>query len=56
VSKFEVLETQLSFQTVLSETKLPEKLTWSDKMTILSTFLESSLNFVLYNLKKHYKM
>jgi len=26
------------------------------KMTVLSTFLESSLNFLLNNLKKHYKL
>jgi len=32
------------------------KLTWSEKMTTLSTFLESSLNFIFNNLKKHCKI
>jgi len=31
--------------------KLPVKLTWSEKMTVLSTFLESSLNSLSNNLK-----
>jgi len=39
-----------------SETKWPVKLTWSEKMTVLTTFLESSLNFLSNNLKKHYKI
>jgi len=39
-----------------SGTKLPVKLTWSEKMSVLSTFLESLLNFLLNNLKKHYKI
>jgi len=34
-----------------SWTKLPVKLTWSKKMTVLSTFLESALNFLSDNLK-----
>jgi len=34
-----------------SRTKSPVKLTWSKKMTVLSTFLESSLNFLSDNLK-----
>jgi len=34
-----------------SETKSPEKSTWSEKMTVLSTFLESSLNFLSKNQK-----
>jgi len=33
-------------------TKLPVKPTWSEKITVLSTFLESSLNFLSNNLKK----
>jgi len=32
--------------------KLPVKPTWSEKMTILSTFLESSLNFLSNRLQK----
>jgi len=50
---FELPETQLKRQ---SRTKSTVKLTWSEKMTILSTFLESSLNFLSNNLKKHYKI
>jgi len=34
-----------------SGTKLPVKPTWNEKMTVLSTFLESSLNFIPNNLK-----
>jgi len=34
-----------------SETKSPVKLTWSKKITVLSTFLESSFNFLSNNLK-----
>jgi len=33
----------------LSGTKSPEKHTWSKNMTILRTFLESSLNFLSNN-------
>jgi len=36
-----------------SRTKLLVKLTCSEKMTVLSTFLESSLNFLSKNLKRH---
>jgi len=32
------------------------KHTGSEKITVLSTFLESSLNFLSNNLKKHYKI
>jgi len=32
--------------------KLPVKPTWSEKMTVLSTFLESLLNFLSNNIKK----
>jgi len=39
-----------------SGTKLPVKLTWSKKITVLSTFLESSLNFLFNNLEKHFKI
>jgi len=35
-----------------SETELTVKPTWSEKMTVLSTFLESSLNFLSNNLEK----
>jgi len=38
-----------------SESKSPVKPTWREKMTVLSTFLKSSLNFLSNNLKKHYK-
>jgi len=31
--------------------KSPVKLTWSEKMTVLNTFLESSLNVLSNNLK-----
>jgi len=39
-----------------SETKLPVKPTWSEKISILSNVLESLLNFLSNNLKKHYKV
>jgi len=39
-----------------SETKSPVKPTWSEKITVLSTFLKSSLNSLSSNLKKHYKI
>jgi len=39
-----------------SGTKSPVKPIWSEKITVLSTFLESSLNFLSDNLKKHYKI
>jgi len=48
VSKFELPETQFEKQT---GTKLPVKPTWSGKMTVLSTFLESSLSFLSNNIK-----
>jgi len=34
-----------------SGTKSPIKPTWSEKMTVLSTFLESSLNFLSNDIK-----
>jgi len=37
------------------EIKLSVKPTWSEKMTFLSTFLKSSLNFLFNNPEKHYK-
>jgi len=37
-------------------TKSPVKPTWSKKITVLSTFLEFSLNLPYNNLKKHYKI
>jgi len=45
VPKFELPETQFK------RTKSPIKPTWSEKMTVLSTFLKSSLNFLSNNLK-----
>jgi len=52
VSKFELLETQFERQ---SETKSAIKPTCSEKMTVLSTFLKSSLNFLSNNLKNSKK-
>jgi len=52
VSKFELPETQ--FERTVRD-KIACKTTWSEKMIVLSTFLESSLNFLSDNLKKHYK-
>jgi len=40
VLKYELSET-------LFDTKSPVKLTWSEEMSVLSTFLESLLNFLL---------
>jgi len=37
-------------------TKLAVKPTWSEKMTVLSIFLESPLNFLTNNLKQHHKI
>jgi len=39
-----------------SETKSPVKPTWSEKITVLSTFLESPLNFLSDNLKSTKKL
>jgi len=39
-----------------SGTKSPEKPTWSEKMTVLNTFLKSSLNFLFNNLKNTPKL
>jgi len=50
VLKFKLLETKFE------KTKLPIKPTWSEKMTVLSTFLESSLKILSNNLIKHYKI
>jgi len=50
VLKFEVPVLKYSLKGQ-SETKSPVKLTWSDKVTVLRTFLESSLNFLSNNLK-----
>jgi len=49
VSKFELKETQ--FERTVKDKSLV-KPTWSKKMTVLSTFLESSLNFLSNNLEK----
>jgi len=38
------------------EIKLPIKPTWNKKMTVLSTFLEFSLNFLSNDMKKYYKI
>jgi len=35
-----------------SGTKSPVKLTWSEKITVLSTFLKSTLNFQFNSLKE----
>jgi len=53
VLNFELPETQFEIQ---AERKSPEKPTWSEKMTVLSTFLEFSLNFLSNNFKKDYKI
>jgi len=37
-------------------TQSPVKLTWSKKMSVLSTFLESSLNFLSNSLKNTTKL
>jgi len=37
-------------------TKLPIKPTWRHLIAILSTFLESPLNFLSHNLEKHKKL
>jgi len=39
-----------------SGTKLPEKPTWSEKITVFGTFLKFSLSFLSNNLKKHYRI
>jgi len=39
-----------------SETKSLVKPTWSKKMSVLSTFLKSSFNFLFNNLKTQYKI
>jgi len=39
-----------------SGTKSPVKPNWNEKITVLSTFLKSSLNFLFNDLKKHYKI
>jgi len=39
-----------------SGTKTPVKHTWIKKMAVLSTFLESSLNFLSDSMKNHYKI
>jgi len=39
-----------------SGTKSPVKPIWSEKMTVLSTFLESSLNFLCRNLRNTTKL
>jgi len=49
VSKFELPETQFKRT---ERQKSPVKITWSKKMTILSTFLESSSNFLFNHLEK----
>jgi len=54
VSKFDLTETQ--FETIVRDKIASVKPTWSKKMTVLSTFLESSLNFLSNHLKKHYNI
>jgi len=41
---------------VQSGTKSPVKPTWSEKMAVLSTFLEFTLNFLSIKLEKQYKI
>jgi len=48
VSTFELLKHSFKGQSL---TKSPAKPTWSEKMTVLSTFLESSLNFLSNDIK-----
>jgi len=48
VSKFELPETL--FEMTVRD-KIVFKTTWSEKMTVLNTFLEPSLNFLSNNLK-----
>jgi len=53
VLNFKLSETQFE-RTVRA--KSPLKTTWSEKMTVLNTFLESSLNFLSTTLTKYYKI
>jgi len=53
VSEFELPE--IEFERTVKD-KIAGKPTWSEKITDLATFLESSLNFLFNNLKKHYKI
>jgi len=53
VSKFELTETQ--FEKTVRD-KIACKSTCGEKMSVLSTFLESSINFLSNNMKKHYKI
>jgi len=53
VSKFELSETQ--FERTYRNKIACISYTCSEKMTVLSTFLECSLNFLSNNVKKHYK-
>jgi len=53
VSKFELPE--IHFERTVRDKSRVEP-TWSQKITILSKFLESSLNLLFNNLKKHYKI
>jgi len=53
VSKLELLETQ--FERTVTD-KIVCNFPLSEKITVLSTFLESSFNFLSNNLKKHYKI
>jgi len=54
VPKFELPKTQ--FERTVRDKKWPVKPTWSEKMTVLNTFLESSLSFLFNNMKKYYKI
>jgi len=49
VSKFEVPKTQSGIKSLL-------KLTWSEKITVLSTFLESSLNLLSNDIRNPTKL
>jgi len=56
VSKFKLSECQKHSLKGQSGTKSLVNPTWTAKMSVLSTFLESSLNSLFNNLKKHYKV
>jgi len=53
VSKFELPETKLERT---ARNKSLVKPIWNKKMTVLSTYFKSSLNFPYNNLKKNYKI
>jgi len=54
--RYQILNCQKHSLKGQSGIKSPIIPTWSKKMTVLSTFLKSSLNFLPSNLKNHYKI